>query len=129
MPGTFLLDTTAAVAILQSDPAVAAVLTAAEHIVLPVTVVGELIYGAYNSGRPAENMAKVEALASANTVLDCDLDTARQYGRIRQQLRAKGKPIPENDIWIAAVALQHGLLVITRDAHFMEVDGLTVMGW
>jgi tRNA(fMet)-specific endonuclease VapC len=129
MPGTFLLDTTAAVAVLQSDPAVAAVLTAAAHVVLPVTVIGEVFYGAYHSGRPAENIAQVEAFASANTVLECNQDTARQYGRIRQQLRAKGKPIPENDIWIAAVALQHGLPVITRDAHFVEVDGLTVMGW
>jgi tRNA(fMet)-specific endonuclease VapC len=129
MPGTVLLDTTAAVAVLQSDSAVAAVLTAAAHVVLPVTVIGELFYGAYNSGRPAENIAQVEAFASANTVLECNQDTARQYGRIRQQLRAKGKPIPENDIWIAAVALQHGLPVITRDAHFVEVDGLTVMGW
>ena len=60
------------------------------------------------------------------TILVCDTETARQYGRIKVELRRKGRPIPENDMWIAAVALQHGLTLATRDAHFDAIDGLTV---
>ena len=55
--------------------------------------------------------------------------TAREYGRIKAELRAAGKPIPENDIWIAAQAREHGLPVATCDEHFKCVDGLTVLDW
>jgi tRNA(fMet)-specific endonuclease VapC len=58
--------------------------------------------------------------------MPCDAATAREYGRIKEILRAKGKPIPENDIWIAAMAVQHGLTLATRDQHFGEVPNLVV---
>jgi len=59
----------------------------------------------------------------------CDAVTAQQYGRIKNDLRAKGRPIPENDIWIAAVAVQHGLTVVSRDDHFTEVTDLLCEVW
>ncbi|GAA6622656.1 PIN domain-containing protein [Scytonema sp. NUACC26] len=59
----------------------------------------------------------------------CDLVTATQYGQIRNLLRQKGRPIPDNDIWIAAVAIQYQLTLISRDAHFQEVEGLWVERW
>jgi tRNA(fMet)-specific endonuclease VapC len=55
--------------------------------------------------------------------------TAQYYGKIKDGLRLKGRPIPENDIWVAAAAMQYGLPVATRDAHFNEVDGLLVENW
>ncbi len=64
-----------------------------------------------------------------NAVLLCDVETARYYGDIKNQLRLKGRPLPENDIWIAAVALQHNLTLVTRDAHFQEIENLQVVGW
>jgi tRNA(fMet)-specific endonuclease VapC len=129
MPGIFLLDTTAAIALIGNEPLLLAILGGADRVVIPVAVVGELYYGALKSGRQAENLARVEALLAANIIVEATVDTAMHYGRIRQQLQAKGRPIPENDIWIAAAALQHGLAVITRDAHFAEVDGLNTVGW
>jgi tRNA(fMet)-specific endonuclease VapC len=54
---------------------------------------------------------------------------ARQYGVIKNALRAKGRPIPENDIWIAAIAMQYHLTLVARDGHFQEVDGLVVGQW
>ena len=62
-------------------------------------------------------------------MLVADQKTAREYGQIRLGLQVKGRPIPANDIWIAATALQHGLTLITRDAHFTEVDSLTIQAW
>jgi tRNA(fMet)-specific endonuclease VapC len=63
------------------------------------------------------------------TVLPCDATTARLYGEIKASLRSKGRPIPENDIWNAAVAQQHGLSLVTRDEHFNNVAGLAAEAW
>ena len=62
-------------------------------------------------------------------VLVCDPGTAWEYARIKIDLRSKGRPIPENDIWIAATARQHGLTLVTRDQHFSAVDGLKCDAW
>jgi tRNA(fMet)-specific endonuclease VapC len=74
----------------------------------------------------AEESAVLERAAA---VLGCDAVTAQQYGRIKNDLRSKGRPIPENDIWIAAVAVQHGLTVVSRDDHFAEVTDLPREVW
>ena len=58
-------------------------------------------------------------------LLNCDADTASHYADIDDWLRARGRPIPQNDMWIAAVARQHGLPVASRDTHFDEVDSIS----
>jgi len=58
-----------------------------------------------------------------------DLTTAQQYGESKNALRAKGRPIPENDLWIAALALQYDLTLATRDDHFGQIDGLSTIKW
>lgn len=74
-------------------------------------------------------MAQIEAFAKANVVLECNADTAREYGKIKNLLRTKGRFIPENDIWIASIAVQHGLAVFTKDTHFQEIDQLPLASW
>src|SRR5688572_8463782 len=98
-------------------------------VLIPFVVLGEMYFGAVRSGRVAINIARVSSYAASNVVLFADEETTLRYGEIKQQLKVKGRPIPENDIWIAAVALRHGLPVLTRDAHFNEVVGLTVVSW
>jgi tRNA(fMet)-specific endonuclease VapC len=129
MPGSFLLDTNIAVALLAGEEAVRAALNRSGLIFLSSIVLGELFYGARKSARREANLARVEALAAKFGVLNCDLSTARCYGNIRDLLRAKGKPIPENDIWIAAHAQQYDLTLVTRDAHFGAVEGIRVQAW
>jgi tRNA(fMet)-specific endonuclease VapC len=63
------------------------------------------------------------------TILNCDKDTAQQYGIVKNKLLDKGKPIPENDIWIAAVAMQNDLILVTRDGHFNEIEELKFEKW
>jgi tRNA(fMet)-specific endonuclease VapC len=99
------------------------------NILIPSIVLGELFYGAEQSTRKDTNKRKIEEFAKASVVLECDAETARVYGRIKGQLKAKGTPIPENDIWIAAPAEQHQLLLITRDKHFDNIDALSVEAW
>ena len=74
-------------------------------------------------------MARVDEFAASVKVLDCDVLTAQHYGQIKDRLRVRGRPIPENDIWIASVALQFGLPLATRDDHFKEVEDLTLEAW
>jgi len=90
---------------------------------------GELCYGARKSRRSQANLARVDELVANSTVLGCDAETARQYGEVKNKFRLKGRPLPENDIWIAALALQHDLIVVTRDAHFQEVESLQTLAW
>ncbi len=58
-----------------------------------------------------------------------DAQTARRYGQVKDSLRQKGRPLPENDLWIAALAEQHSLVLVSRDAHFAEVEGLECESW
>jgi len=129
MSGRFLLDTNIVIAIFAEEPAVLERVAAAGEVFVPAVVLGELYYGARKSGRAETNIARIEAFAAAAAVLSCDAVTAQQYGRIKNDLRAKGHPIPENDIWIAAVAAQHGLTVVSRDDHFADVTDLAREVW
>ena len=76
-----------------------------------------------------ENVARIEEFAARSAVLACDTETARQYGEVKEGLRQKGRPIPENDVWIAAIALQYDLTLVARDAHFEQIDGLELDTW
>ena len=83
-----------------------------------------LYYGVNKSAHRAANAARVDAFADELTVFECDAETARHYGAIKDELRLKGRPVPENDIWIAAIAIQRGLMLATRDSHFNQIPGL-----
>jgi tRNA(fMet)-specific endonuclease VapC len=125
----FLLDTNAAIAYMAQETSLLVLIENADAVFVPSIVLGELFYGAEKSGRIEANRVEVETFAMSGAVLNCDAGSARQYGRIRQMLRSKGKPIPQNDTWIAVLALQHNLILLTKDHHFNEVDGLLVQGW
>jgi tRNA(fMet)-specific endonuclease VapC len=71
----------------------------------------------------------VDRFAAGSSIPACDLHVAREYGRLKRDLRAKGKPLPENDLWIAATANRLQLIVVTRDRHFDEIDGLMTAWW
>lgn len=128
MNGNFLLDTNVVIALFAKDANVAQRVSNSS-VSVPVIVIGELLYGARKSGRVEANVERAEDFATTNVVLNCDLQTAKHFSQIKNDLRLKGKPIPENDIWIAALALQHDLTLVTRDAHFGEVDGLSIEEW
>lgn len=98
------------------------------RVCLPVTVIGELRYGALNSQRTAENLAAVEAFVDRCRVLPADATTAKLYGEARVRLKRAGTLIPENDVWIAAICIQNDVALATNDAHFAHVEGLAVIG-
>ena len=129
MNGRFLLDTNIVIALFAQDTAVLQRLAQAGEVFVPSIVLGELYYGAGKSARVEENIARIDEFAANTAILACDTETARRYGQIKNALRAKGRPLPENDIWIGAIAVQHGLTLVSRDAHFQEIDSLSTETW
>lgn len=92
-------------------------------------VLGELFYGAQKSSRVEANIAQINEFAESCSVVTCDSETALLYGDIKNNLRIKGRPIPENDIWIAAIAKQYAMTLVSRDDHFKEIDDLLTLTW
>ncbi len=129
MAGKFLLDTNIVIAAFGDETTVQNSMDEADGVYLCAIVMGELLAGARKSGRSEANLQRVEDLAVKYSVLPCDAETARYYGLVKDGLRAKGQPIPENDVWIAAIALQNDLILITRDAHFEGVANLITESW
>lgn len=129
MSGKYLLDTNIVITLFANDPAVVGKIGKADDVFVPAVVIGELFYGAKKSGRPEKNSERIERFVSDNVILDCDAETARLYGIVKNNLRKKGRPIPENDIWIAATAFQHDLILVSRDEHFKEVEALNLERW
>ena len=124
-----ILDTNAVSALLGGDPALAERLANADHHHLPVIVIGEYRYGLLRS-RHRRNLALLlDSLVRESIVLRVDETTAQTYAEVRDELRAHGRPIPENDVWIAALARQHDEPVVSRDRHFDAVKGLGTVTW
>lgn len=129
MSGRVLVDTNIVIALFAGDPVVMEKLQQQTAVFLCVPVIGELRYGALASGRVEFNLARLDAFAKAVRILECDADTAASYAAVKHHLRTKGRPIPENDVWIAAIARQHRLKLISRDAHFSQIEELRAELW
>lgn len=104
MSGSFLLDTNAVIALFRTEKAVIEELRRADEVFIPVIVLGELYYGARKSAHIDENVDRITDLARSSSLLGVDEKTSEFNGAVKNALRTNGTPIPENDIWIAAVA-------------------------
>jgi len=129
MNGDVLLDTSAVIQLIAEDPLAVGLVASNPGIYVSFITLGELLYGAEKSERPQENIADIKTFTSAFSLLPCDKETAGHYGYLANVLRKKGRPIPQNDIWIAAVARQHDLIVATWDKHFQQVPEISVYSW
>jgi tRNA(fMet)-specific endonuclease VapC len=128
MSGSSLaLDTNQAIAILNDDPAALAFYAQYAELCLPVTVIGELRYGALNSAKVAENLARIDRLVARCRVLNTTDRTTQSYARLRIALKQAAKPIPMNDLWIAPASDEHSLPLATGDAHFRNVASLSLV--
>ena len=121
------IDTNAAIAWLNGDPDTGVLLRKHSEVFIPVVVLGELFYGGMNSARVQENIVKLRGFVDMCTFLEITKVTAEIYGRLRFELKRKAKPIPDNDLWIAALCVEHRLPLVTSDAHFEMVEGLQLL--
>lgn len=124
-----ILDTNAVSALLGGDPHLDDLLAATDRHHLPTVVVGEYRFGLQRSRRRDHLEDGLAILISDSVVLPIDLTTTIHYARVRDELSRLGTPIPENDVWIAALARQHDLPVVSRDRHFDRVAGMVRRNW
>lgn len=122
-----LLDTNAYSRLMRGDPDVSNLVRRSERVLMSVVVVGELLFGFRYGQRFAENRALLEDfLAEPFTDrLELGFETAERFGTIAGALRRKGRPIPTNDIWIAAHVMEAGAELLSYDKHFEVVEGLS----
>jgi tRNA(fMet)-specific endonuclease VapC len=99
------------------------------RVFVPAIVLGELYFGAEKSKNIRKNLRKIDDFFEFCTILEVNSITAKFYAQIKKSLQKAGRPIPENDIWIAAIAFQHKLSLATNDKHFAFVKNLKIENW
>ena len=124
-----ILDTNALSAAADGDPAVVPLLAGADQVAVPVIVLGEYRYGIAQSRNRAIYANWLKGLINDCLVLDVNEPTTFYYAEITLELKRQGKPIPTNDIWIAALCRQPALPLLSRDRHFDLVTGTKRIGW
>ena len=129
MNGKYLLDTNIIIALFAGDDAVRKHIEKAKQVYIPSIAIGELFYGAYKSSQRDRNIARVLEFAYSSTILYPDVSSARKYGEFKYFLKEKGRPVPENDLWVAAIASRYELTLISRDEHFRELEGIPIDNW
>jgi len=124
-----LIDTNIYSYALKGDGDVVDVLRKAEEIGFSVISIGELLSGFKGGGREQKNREELETFLDSPRVVvySVNEDTSEFYAEILHNLRKIGKPIPTNDIWIAAVGFQNGLKLFTKDTHFKTIAGLSLV--
>ena len=124
-----ILDTNALSAFIDGDDALGRVLRVQPRAAIPVIVLGEFRYGIAQSRHRKTYEAWLTANLSRFDILDVTEETAKAYASVRSQLKRSGDPIPANDAWIAALAVQYRLPILSRDHHFDAVAGVERQAW
>lgn len=124
-----ILDTNAVSALFAGNNKLGKKLENSEQHHLPVVVLGEYRFGLMNSNKKRHLEYLLDILESESQILSHSLITAKHYAEIRQQLKKSGTPIPENDIWIAALAKEYNLEIVSIDKHFDYVKKVKRISW
>lgn len=127
MSGRISLDTNIVIRLFKNDPEITKTLTTVSTFCLPIPVIAELLFTAKNSSRQEENLKIYNEFINVCNVLNITRKTADHYSSIRLELKQKGRPIPENDLWIASICREQNLPLITGDAHFDNINDLKVI--
>jgi tRNA(fMet)-specific endonuclease VapC len=124
----FLVDTSIIIDFFKGEQKATTFLKeTSESVFIPATVTGELYFGVFRSSNINKHLLQVEDFISQFTILPSDIFISKHYGILKSALYKKGKPIPDNDIWIAACAIHYNFVLVARDNHFKEIDGLNLI--
>lgn len=124
-----LLDTNIIIEVFDGNKAIADKIAGLEGFYISVVVLGELYVGVHRVSNKSKHLKKLQSFLELCTVVNIDDTTAEYFGEIMAALYKKGKPIPTNDVWIAATAKQYGFDLISQDKHFNEIENLTTVFW
>ena len=125
----YLLDTNTIIYYLNKDHDVNRKILANQDIFISVISVGELYYGANKSTRIYENTAIYDDYLKTIDIILIDSNIAKNYAKIKAELKKIGYPIPDNDIWIAATAMVYDLIIATRDKHLLDLKNIKTEKW
>ena len=120
----FLVDTNIVIEVFKGNKEIADYLYKLPEIFISSIVLGELYIGINRVANRAKHLKRLNDFLKLTTILNVDGETAAIYGAIIADLYKLGKPIPTNDVWIAATAIQYNLTLLTADRHFEEIDNL-----
>jgi len=126
MNGKYLFDANVIIDVFRGKMSTIEKIKDINLVYIPAIVLGELYYDANKSNQTDKRKIEIEELEKNVTVLNVSQTTAHIYGEIKNILRGLGKPIPENDIWIAAIAKEYDLILITRDKHFNHIKSIRI---
>ena len=129
MNTSYLLDSSVLIFSLHHDVQILQKLSEAASLFISTIALGELYYGAEHSSNVVGGRAEVDLLVQTLSVLKTDHITAKIYGYIKHEQPMKGQMLPDNDIWIAATAIQYGLTLAARDNHFTWIADLSLEQW
>lgn len=126
-----LIDTNIYADFKRNDPLIVEIFRTVEYIGMSVIVLGELYSGFKGGGRERKNRIELEKFLDSPRVeiLPVDEEVAEYYSKIYLTLKEKGKPIPTNDMWIAATAMKNSLFLLSKDEHFKEINDLYLYNW
>jgi tRNA(fMet)-specific endonuclease VapC len=124
-----IVDTNALSAILDGQVEILPILHRASVMAIPVVVLGEYRFGIAQANRRTRNEQRLEEFLPLYQVVAVTEETSRFYADVRLELKRSGKPIPSNDLWIAALSRQHGMPILSRDRHFDAVPGVRRVSW
>ena len=124
-----ILDTNALSAFVDGNAEVGAALRRHARAAVPVIVLGEFRYGIAASRHRTQYEKWLDTFLPEFEILPVTEETARAYATVRRALKRAGRPIPANDAWIAALAIQHDHAILSRDEHFDAVPGVSRESW
>ena len=122
----YFLDSNIIIDLFHGNKEIGTFITQKKAIAVPVVVLGELLFGTENSLNPNKHLNQVNDFLLDFNIINIDQDTAKKYSEIKAKLKKAGKPIPDNDIWIAALSLQYDFTLVTNDAHFKNINLLKI---
>jgi len=122
----YMLDTNIVVDIFRGNIKTMEKLPFFDEFVISAVVFGELVYGAENSQKKEKHFKQIIDFSNISNLIAVSEQTAIAYGKVKAQLKKAGKPIPENDVWIAAHAIETNSVLVTKDQHFSVVSGLNL---
>ncbi|MCB9202747.1 MAG: PIN domain-containing protein [Flavobacteriales bacterium] len=126
---TYILDTNIVIEYLRGNQKAVTFIEKNEKLIaIPAIVIGELLYGAYNSSEPNKHLTIINKFIQYFTILEINTVISNEYGRLKSILKSKGNPIPENDIWIAAsTCLNENTILVSNDNHFAQLKEIEVL--
>ena len=125
----YLLDTNVIVDFLNGKIEIAENLKKGEKVLIPNIATAELYYGAEISLHPKKNIKQIKGFLKSFEIVNCNDETSELYAKIKKRLKDKGTPIPDNDIWIASIAKQYNLTLVSRDKHLQQIEIIEVITW